>query len=166
MDMREKISRAISINLSSDTYRELVYKYVYTLKDLRNAIAHNDVVYDTRFRKIDPSRPMKQCLSFEMGLPYINFKTIGDYIILICYYLKLLKVSKTELKAFIREFEKITQEYKNSVNANVSAVTINHIISSKNLRLDSTKISFLLLQIILFHLIFHTHPSPFGVNAG
>lgn len=131
MDMREKISREIGINLSCDTYRELVYKYVYTLKDLRNAIAHNDVVYDTRFRKIDPSKPMKQCLILEMGLPYINFKTIGDYIILICYYLKLLKVSKTELKAFIREFEKITQEYKNSVNANVSAVTIHPDLTSR-----------------------------------
>lgn len=131
MDMREKISRAIGINLSSDTYRELVYKYVYTLKDLRNAIAHNDVVYDTRFRKIDPSRPMKQCLIFEMRLPYINFKTIGDYIILICYYLKLLKVFKTELKALVREFEKITQEYKNSVNANVSAVTIHPALTSR-----------------------------------
>lgn len=131
MDMREKISREIGINLSCDTYRELVYKYVYTLKDLRNAIAHNDVVYDTRFRKIDPSKPMKQCLILKMGLPYINFKTIGDYIILICYYLKLLKVSKTELKAFIREFEKITQEYKNSVNANVSAVTIHSDLTSR-----------------------------------
>lgn len=131
MDMREKISREIGINLSCDTYRELVYKYVYTLKDLRNAIAHNDVVYDTRFRKIDPSKPMKQCLILEMGLPYINFKTIGDYIILICYYLKLLKISKTELKAFIREFEKITQEYKNSVNANVSAVTIHSDLTSR-----------------------------------
>lgn len=72
-----------------------------------------------------------ECLIFEMGLPYINFKTIGDYIILICYYLKLLKVSKTELKAFIREFEKITQEYKNSVNANVSAVTIHPDLTSR-----------------------------------
>ena len=51
----------------SDTYRELLYKYVYALKDLRNAIAHNDVVYDTRFKKMDPSRPMKQCLILEMG---------------------------------------------------------------------------------------------------
>lgn len=42
----------------------------------------------------------------EMGLPYINFKTIGDYIILICYCLKLLKVTKTEIKSFIKEFEK------------------------------------------------------------
>ena len=83
-------------------------------------------VYDTRFKKMDPSRPMKQCLILEMGMPYINFKTIGDYIILICYYLKLLKVSKTEIKSFIREFEKITREYEASVNPNVSAITICH----------------------------------------
>jgi abortive infection bacteriophage resistance protein len=131
IDMREKISRAIGINLSCDTYRELVYKYVYALKDLRNAIAHNDVVYDTRFRKIDPSRPMKQCLILEMELPYMNFKTIGDYIILICYFLKLLKVSKTEIKAFIREFEKITNEYQRSVNPSVSAVTIHPDLISR-----------------------------------
>lgn len=67
---------------------------------------------------------MKQCLISEIGLPYINFKTIGDYIILICYYLKLLKVSKTEIKSFIREFEKITKEYQSSVSPNVSAITI------------------------------------------
>ena len=131
MNMREKISRAIGINLSCDTHRELVYKYVYTLKDLRNAIAHNDVVYDTRFRKIDPSRPMKQCLIFEMELPYINFKTIGDYIILICYYLKLLKASKTEIKALIREFEKITTEYEATVNPSVSSITIHPDLSSR-----------------------------------
>lgn len=130
-DMREKISRAIGINLSSDTNRELLYKYVYALKDLRNAIAHNDVVYDTRFRKMDPSKPMRQCLIQEMGLPYINFKTIGDYIILICYYLKLLKVSKTEIRAFIREFEKITKEYELSVNTNVSSITIHPDLASR-----------------------------------
>lgn len=131
IDMREKISRAIGINLSCDTYRELLYKYVYALKDLRNAIAHNDVVYDTRFRKIDPSRPMKQCLILEMGLPYINFKTIGDYIILICYYLKLLKASKTEIKALIREFEKITTEYETTVNPSVSSITIHPDLTSR-----------------------------------
>ena len=130
-DMREKISRAIGINLASDTYCELIYKYVYALKDLRNAIAHNDVVYDTRFRKMDPSRSMKQCLKLEMGLPYINFKTIGDYIILLCYYLKLLKVSKSEIKAFIREFETITKEYENSVNPSVSAITVHPDLCSR-----------------------------------
>lgn len=134
--MREKISRAVGINLSCDTNRELVYKYVYTLKDLRNAIAHNDVVYDTRFRKMDASRPMKRCLMLETGLSYINFKTIGDYIILICYYLKLLKVSKTEIKLFIREFEKITKEYETMVNPNVSSITIH---SELTLRMNTLK---------------------------
>ena len=123
--MSEKnFSRNIGLNLSSDTNCTLVYKYVYALKDLRNPIAHNDVVYDTRFRKMDPSKPMKQCLIFEMGLPYINFRTIGDYIILICYFLKLLKVSKTEIKAFIREFEKLTKEYEGLVSSDVAAITI------------------------------------------
>ena len=130
-DMRRKISRKIGLNLSSDTDCTLVFKYVYALKDLRNAIAHNDVVYDTRFRKMDPSRPMKQCLVLEMGLLYINFKTIGDYIILICYYLLLLKVPRAEIKAFIREFEKITKEYEKSVNPGISAIMIHPDLYSR-----------------------------------
>lgn len=99
-DVRDDISKRLGLNVSCDTDRQLIYKYIYTLKDLRNAIAHNAVVFDTRFRNIDPNRAMKQCLKLEVGLPYVNFKTIGDYIILMCYYMKLLKVSKTEIKAF------------------------------------------------------------------
>jgi abortive infection bacteriophage resistance protein len=131
LDVRETISREIGINLSSDTNRELVYKYIYALKDLRNAIAHNDVIFDTRFRKTNPTKPMKQCLIFEMGLPYVDFKNIGDYIILVCYYLKMLKVSKTEIKAFVREFEKITVAYKNSVDKQVVAMVVNPYLPSR-----------------------------------
>ena len=66
-----------------------------------------------------------------MGMAYLNFKSICVYIILICYYLKLLKVSKTEIKSFIREFEKITREYEASVNPNVSAITIHPDLFSR-----------------------------------
>lgn len=124
IDTREAISRKIGINLSCDTNRELVYKYLYTLKDLRNAVAHNAVIFDTRFRKIDPTRAMTQTLKQEIGLPYVNFKTIGDYLILTCFYLKILKVPKTEIKAFIREFERITDDYKNAVSVPVSTKAI------------------------------------------
>ena len=62
---------------------------------------------------------------------YINFKTIGNYIILIYYYLKLLKFSKTEIKTFIREFKKITKEYEPLVNSNVSSVTIHPNLTSR-----------------------------------
>lgn len=130
-DVRNSISKKIGINVSADTNRQLVYKYIYTLKDLRNAIAHNSVIFDTRFRNIEPTRAMKRCLEQEIGLPYINFKTIGDYIILMCYYLKILGMTKTEIKAFIRSFEKITDEYKNSVSSSVSAIVIHPDLSSR-----------------------------------
>ena len=46
-DVRDDISKRLSLNVSCDTDRQLIYKYIYTLKDLRNAIAHNAVVFDT-----------------------------------------------------------------------------------------------------------------------
>ena len=130
-DVRNDISRRLGLNVSADTNRQLVYKYIYTLKDLRNAVAHNSVVYDTRFRNIDPSRAMKRCLEQEMGLPYVNFKTIGDYVILMSYYLKLLGISRTEIRSFIRDFEKINEDYRNSVNPYVANMVIRQDLSSR-----------------------------------
>ncbi|MCD8397982.1 MAG: Abi family protein [Lachnospiraceae bacterium] len=130
-DVRDDISKRIGLNLACDTDRQLIYKYIYTLKDLRNAIAHNAVIFDTRFRNIDPSKAMKQCLEIEIGLPYVNFKTIGDYVLLMCYYLKLLKVPKTEIKSFVRSFEKITDEYRASVNPAVAAIVIHPDLASR-----------------------------------
>lgn len=123
-DVRDDISKRLGLYVSVDLHRQLIYKYIYTLKELRNAIAHNSVVFDTRFNNFPPSKAMKQCLGKEMGLPYVNFKTIGDYVIFICYYLKLLKVSKTEIKSFIRSYEKITDNYIKHVNSNVSSIVI------------------------------------------
>ena len=136
-DVRDDISKKLGINLSVDTGRQLVYKYIYTLKDLRNAIAHNAVVFDTRFRNIEPTRAMKKCLEKEVNLPYVNFKTIGDYIILMCYYLKMLHVPKTELKAFVREFEKITVDYRTAVSPKVAAIVLHPDLPSRMISLKS-----------------------------
>lgn len=123
-EVRESISRAIGFNLASDTNRELVYKYIYTLKDLRNAIAHNSVVFDARFRNIDPSSAMKQCLMQDVKLPYINFKTIGDYVILICYYLVGLAIEKEEVLSFIDNFIDATIRFQSSVSVSVSSMVV------------------------------------------
>ena len=131
IDIRYDISKRLGLNLASDTDRRLVYKYIYTFKDLRNAIAHNAVVFDTRFRNMDPSSSMKQCLKNEIGLPYVNFKTIGDYIILVSYYLKLLRVPKTEIKSFIREFDKLTSDYAEAVSPAVRSKVIHPDLLSR-----------------------------------
>lgn len=130
-DVRDDISKRLGLNLSCDTNRELLYKYIYVFKDLRNAIAHNAVVFDTRFRKIEPSKAMKQTLINEIKLPYINFKTIGDYVILVCYYLKMLRVPKQEIKTFIREFERITFIYSNSVDPKIASIVVHPDTSAR-----------------------------------
>lgn len=123
-EVRNDISKELGLNTSCDTKRELIYKYIYALKDLRNAIAHNSVIFDTRFRNIEATKSMKQCLKFEFDLPYINFETIGDYVVLIVYYLKILHTPKSEIKAFIRDYEKITDNYRKSVNSRVTKIVI------------------------------------------
>lgn len=124
-DAREFISKTIGLDDKSiDTNRELIYKYIYTLKDLRNAIAHNAVVFDTRFRKIYPTPAMKSYLMKKLSLPYVNFKTIGDYLFLVCYYLKILGSDKSDILSFINDFELITERYKQSVNLQVYSIVI------------------------------------------
>ncbi len=136
-DTREHITVDLGMKVVSvDTNRELIYRYLYALKDLRNAIAHNSVVFDTRFRKFDPKPAMTACLKSEFRLPYVNFKTIGDYVILVCFYLKLLNVSKTEIKSFIKDFKKITENYRHSVSEDVSKLVIH---SDLSLRLTQIK---------------------------
>ena len=48
-----------------------------------------------------------------------------------CYYLKLLHVPKTDIKAFIREFEHITEEYKATVNSNVASMVVHPDLSPR-----------------------------------
>lgn len=55
---------------------------------IQNAIAHNDVVYDTRFKKMDPSRR----LILEMGDAVHKFQ---DYRRLHYPYLLLLKITES-----------------------------------------------------------------------
>ena len=122
--VRKDISTRIGLDLSNDTSCELLFRYIYALKDLRNAIAHNAVVFDTRFRNFDPTKAMKACLRSAIQLPYVNFKTIGDYVILMSYYLKLLQMPNSEILKFIEEFEHITETYRSEVNPAVASIVI------------------------------------------
>ena len=124
VDVRDQITQKLSINSAFDTDRVLIYKYIYALKDLRNAIAHNAVVFDTRFRKMDPSKAMQECLKNAVGLPYVNFKTIVDYMVLMCYYLKNLNVPKQEINRFVKSYEKVTREYMKRVNNDIVKMVI------------------------------------------
>ena len=65
-------------------------RLIYATKDLRNAIAHNDVVFDTRFKTGNIDNQVSNAISNVTGVKDISFGTITDYLVLLIYQLKLI----------------------------------------------------------------------------
>lgn len=113
---RLKIQQDIGCSDTSlDTKVELLSKHIFILKDLRNAIAHNNVVFDCRFNTFKIKSMVITHLEKHTKVKNINFTTITDYIILISYYLKILRFSKKEIKNFIGRYKKIIKDYSQSI---------------------------------------------------
>ncbi len=55
---------------------------IYELKDLRNAVAHNNIIFDTRFRTGKINQRLVALLEAEVGIVNFDFKYIYAYIIL------------------------------------------------------------------------------------
>lgn len=123
-DTRKKISKYIGLDLSGDTNITLIYQIIYVIKDLRNAVAHNDVVFDTRFRKSNITRPIQVCLTHEVGVSYVNFKSLADYVILIAYMLKKFKVTKYEILGLVNSFEKCLRDLQKDVPNNIYTMIV------------------------------------------
>ena len=99
---REKISFDLDIKSQFDTGVQFVYEFVYLIKDLRNSIAHNNPIFDVRFKNNNIKLNLSQFLSYSTGISNINFDTITDYFILIVFLLNKFKISKIyELKSAV-----------------------------------------------------------------
>lgn len=112
---RKLISKSLGINQGFDTDSSLPGSIIYTLKDLRNAVAHNDVIFDTRFNTSNINSTLSSALSYDCQINNINFKTITDYVILICFILKQLNVSKKDIISMINTFTDITETLRNKI---------------------------------------------------
>ena len=53
-------------------------RLIYATKDLRNAIAHNDVIFDTRFRTGEIDKQVGNAISNTTGVKGLTFETITD----------------------------------------------------------------------------------------
>lgn len=90
----------------------LLLSIIFSLKDLRNAIAHNAIVSDVRFKSGGISSGIGKLLKSETGIDSVNFSDITDYIILIVYLLSLLGLSKTDRKRLIPDYDAILSKYR------------------------------------------------------
>lgn len=118
-DVRKKISKSIGIKTAVDGDGKLIEIIVYTLKDLRNAVAHNNTVFDTRFKSGGVSRRISSYIGAETGISNISFNTIVDYVILISFLMKLLACNKTDIVKFICQFEKACEHLRGNVSMQI-----------------------------------------------
>lgn len=87
-------------------------KMVFAFKDLRNAVAHNGVVLDVRFKTGGVDKVVGELLGSEMGLRGVDFGDIVDYALLLTYLMAGLGFTKTECRQFLQGFEELLERYR------------------------------------------------------
>lgn len=94
---------------------------IFVLKDLRNAIAHNRPIFDLRFKRENPGKPVRNCLQFGAGVTNVNFDVITDYIVLMTYLLRRMGRSKTDCKRFANSYLKLVSDKWNGLPGTTAA---------------------------------------------
>ena len=92
---------------------------IYTIKNLRNAVAHNNTIFDTRFQTSTINNRLVFLLETEVGINGLDFKYIYAYIVLITYTLRKMGVTKTACKHFITAFIDRTDSLRKQISPNI-----------------------------------------------
>jgi len=121
---RIKIDKGMKINIAYDTNAKFPEKIMYLIKALRNSVAHNDVVFDVRFKDSKIDTTLCKYIENEVGCVNVDFSTITDYILIITLLLKKYEISKTELNRFINEYESIVEDFRNNIPFNIYSQVI------------------------------------------
>lgn len=112
-DTRLEIAEKIGIHTTAHNHNgRMIETIVFLMKDIRNAVAHNSVIFDCRFQKGNPSADLKAFLSSETGVKNITFDSIVDYVVLIIFLRKKFGTSKTELSKIINNFTSETERLR------------------------------------------------------
>lgn len=119
LDIRKQFSMAVKMTPSYDTNYDLLIRYIYLIKCLRNSIAHNALIFDCRFLDFRLNKIMHYHLKNEFSLPYVNFKHISDYFLLIIYLLKILGKNKKELLMLIDNYAFLVMKYSETLNEDI-----------------------------------------------
>ena len=109
-DSRVKVIEKLGIHTSSHNHNgRMLETIIFLLKDIRNAVAHNAVIFDCRFKGSESSADLKAFLQAETKIRNITFDSIVDYLILIIFLRKKIGTSKIELRKVIKNFAQETE---------------------------------------------------------
>jgi abortive infection bacteriophage resistance protein len=85
---RKRLLEKLDLRGSNDTNNQLLSNILYTIKGFRNSVAHNDIIFDTRFKDRGDNKNVTSWLTMETGIMRLEFNYLTDYLILICCLLK------------------------------------------------------------------------------
>ncbi len=102
-----KLNSNLNILASSDQQYSVLSKMIFLLKDLRNSVAHNNVIYDARFqsRRVDKNVLALLCAKYKINIR--GFSRIEDYILLVVFFLQGLKIGKRKIKKMLTDILEI-----------------------------------------------------------
>ena len=117
--MKLNTSKLLNLPSNLDSDGELTKDIIFTIKDLRNAIAHNNVIFDARFRTNTISPRLVSLLQKETSVRKIDFQYIDAYIILIIYVLRKMQVTKTECKQLISGYNNSKELLREQISVSI-----------------------------------------------
>lgn len=118
-NVKLKTSSILHLPSNLDADGKITEYIIYTIKDLRNAVAHNNVIFDTRFQTNTINNRLVSLLETEVGISGLDFKYISAYIVLITYVLRKMGETKTTCKQFITTFIECTDLLRTQISPNI-----------------------------------------------
>lgn len=135
-DVRIKIAQDIEIHSTSHNQNGRIFEdIIFLLKDLRNAIAHNSVIFDCRYADSNPPSRLIQFIQTETGIMDIKFENIVDYLIIHVYILKKIGIGKSNLKRLVRAFRIESERLRKKVPISVHSSIMGSDLKKKLLGL-------------------------------
>lgn len=130
--IRERIMVQLNMfDISIDTNRSLLSSMLYTIKSLRNSVAHNNIIFDARFKDRKISPVLKKWVEKETGIQNITLYSLIDYIIIICCLLKRVDFSSARAKKLVDEYKIQNQILKQGVSDDIYSQIVQQNVLQK-----------------------------------
>ena len=113
-DVKQAIVQELDMPSNFDS-ASLLGDMIFTLKDLRNAVAHNGIVVDVRFKSNSVDQGIGKLIEGDSKIAGVSFNEIADYIVLLVYLLTKLQFAKTDRTEFLDGFLAIVKKYRASL---------------------------------------------------
>lgn len=114
--VRIEVAKELDVHSTSHNQNgRIVEDIIFLVKDLRNAVAHNAVIFDCRYKNSNPPSRLIQFIQNETNITGITFEHIIDYLIIHVYLLKKIGIQKTELKRLVRSFTLVSERLRENI---------------------------------------------------